>query len=158
MRKVEFTAFFLVFLLACSRHSSPSNNVILFDIEGQTVKKERIEIIDNKISDSLKVLAYVVVNLESPLRDTSKNVKVKSVEILKLSVTTENSQKQIIDFSYRNDNGSDYQKDIWKLCNEKLSGWYKNQPYEKMIGRNNWEDRVVLVVVFYILPGRHNQK
>ncbi|MFT4070392.1 MAG: hypothetical protein QM654_00545 [Dysgonamonadaceae bacterium] len=83
-------------------------------------KIERIEFFDSNINDSLRVVYKVVVNLEYPLKDTTKIINIQSFDLISLSVINLITKEIIINPSYDNNIGTDYQKYVWSLCYNKL--------------------------------------
>jgi hypothetical protein len=150
MKRIEILVLFLIFYvsISCQKKSETSIPYLI----GNKKQMNRLIVKDVNLADSLKVVFQVVVKLEYPLRDTSKHINVKKVDILRLSALSLSTKEQIIDFSYINENGSDYQKHIWDICLKKFSYWYNNQPYEKLVDRNQWGDKVVLGGTLYLLP------
>lgn len=154
---IIFTIFLFIFVGCCNSQSKNKNIPVLFRTEDSFPKK-RITILDNYISDSLKVSFQVMVDFKYPLKDTMKSVIVDSVKIVRMSVISLNKEEQIIDFSYNNEFGTPYQQYIWRLCASRFDYWYKNQPYDKMTGRNQWENEAVFGGVFYIIPSYSNYR
>jgi hypothetical protein len=153
MRKTKSLILALLFFVSCFCQNKSTEEKVPFLIGG-TSQNTLIKIFDNYLSDSLKVVFQVVVNLEHPLRDTTEHIKVKDVEILRMLAISLSTNEKVIDYSYINSKGSKYQKYIWDLCLKKFSYWYNYQPYDRMIDRNQWGDRIVLGGTVYIIPNK----
>ena len=117
-------------------------------------KHQKIAIKDKSISDSTRVSFVVVIRFIYPLKDTTKMVQISSVEISQLTTTSSKDNKKITTYSSSNKKMSAYQKYIWNLCNSKFQYWYRNQPYETMIGRNQWGKLAVFGGALYIIPDK----
>jgi hypothetical protein len=113
-------------------------------------QSEKLTIEDSAITDSLKVFFQVVVDFKYPLKDTTKCIIVDDVNILTMRVTSLNTKKHVINFSYNNEKGTPYQKYIWDLCNKQFGYWYRNQPYNMLKNKFEWGKRAVFGGVLYI--------
>jgi hypothetical protein len=115
-------------------------------------KNDKIEFLDSNINDSLRVVYKVVINLDYPLKDTTKVINIESFDLISMSVINLTTKEFVINTSYDNNVGTDYQKYVWNLCYNKLKYWYMRQCYKNMIDRLQWDKRVVLGGTLYILP------
>lgn len=152
MKVINFTMLILIFeVVSCQAQNQLKECQVPF-LLNNIGRKERLVIKDHQISDSLKVIFQVIVKLESPLRDTTKIIKVQSVDILRILAVSLSNHKTVLDFSYRKEKGTLYQNYIWNICSRNFVYWYENQLYGSMIDKKQWGDRLVLGGTLYILP------
>ncbi|BEG99611.1 hypothetical protein [Bacteroides sedimenti] len=155
MVKKGIFSLLVVFLLGINCQSiaqeKPTNFVpLLFDTVkvGVNYKRERLCIKDTLIQDSLRILFRVALKFEYPLNDISKPVIVKSVELTDLHVKSLTTNKQFC--IYHNERKmSRYQREIWNRYSRMFDYWYRNQPYEKLVYRQEYGDLAYLGGVLY---------
>jgi hypothetical protein len=154
--KITFIVLIFIFIcqLGTSQKKTKRDIPVLFDTVkvAASYKRERLVLKDVYFSDSLRIGFKVILKFKYPLRDTSKMVLIKSIRLLELEIkylTT--GEIDIIHFSNRN-NWSIQEKKIWNRYTKTLYYWYSNQPYEKMIDRQTYDNKVVFGGVLYAAP------
>lgn len=115
-------------------------------------KRKRLEIKDPLLSDSLKFLVKVVVEFKYPLNNITKRIIVKSVRLIDLEAKSLSKKEQgFIDFSERKKLPK-CQRNVWNRYSRIFNYWYRHQPYEKMIDRKAYGNKVCFGAVFYVMP------
>lgn len=126
---------------------------ILFDTVRVDVNylRKRLYIKDTLLVDSFRIGFRVALEFEYPLRDIAKPVNVKSVKLICLDIRSLTTKKQ-----YRIDlfkeKGTRSQRKLWNRYSRILNYWYRNQPFEKMIDRLSYGNKVNFVGILYATP------
>ncbi|MCD7971294.1 MAG: hypothetical protein LUG18_01295 [Candidatus Azobacteroides sp.] len=154
-KRIFFFLCFLLFTFSCNsenKENIENNKDKIPDLLVSDPNGEKKIIYTEDLNDSLKVFFQVVVDFEYPLKDTTKQIIVQNVRTLLMSVSSLTTGENIIDYSYRDGTGTDYQKYIWNLCTNKFNYWYRHQPYEILMEKNMWENQVTFGGIIYLKP------
>lgn len=126
---------------------------VLFDTAKVDVNyvRKRLYIKDTLLVDSFRIGFRVALEFEYPLRDIAKPVTVKSVKLMYLDVKSLTTKKQYrIDLS--KEKGTRSQRKLWNRYSIIFDYLYRNQPYEKMIYRQEYGNKAHFVGVLYAIP------
>lgn len=154
MKKVVFLLLVLVTNLCFSQKKAMSFIPLLFDTSKVNIndKRERIEIKDSLLNDTLKIGFKVMLEFKYPINDTSKPICLNTIVLKCLEIKSFRTKKQYSIEFIRKNKWNRYKRDIWNRYSEILNYWYKNQPYEKMIYRQEYGDKGYFGGVLYAVP------
>lgn len=145
--------FVFVSVLGFSQEKATDFLPVLFDTVKRDINyiRKPLYIKDTLLVDSFRIGYRVALEFEYPLRDISKPVNVKSVKLIYLDVKSLTTEKQ-----YRIDlfkeKGTRSQRELWNRYSIIFDYWYRNQPYEKMIYRQEYGNKAHFVGVLYAIP------
>jgi hypothetical protein len=127
---------------------------ILFDTVKVDIKdkRKRLEIKDTLFSDTVRIGFKVTLEFKYPLNDTTKAINIKSLKLISLDVKSLTTEKQYRIDLLRKNKWFKCKRDIWNRYSEIFNYWYWNQPYEKMIDRQAYGNKVYLGGVLYAIP------
>ncbi len=140
--------------LCFSQKKAMSFIPILFDTSKVSIndKRERIEVKDSLLNDTLKIGFKVMLEFKYPLNDISKPVCINALILKRLDIKSFRTKKQYSIELVRKNKWNRCQRDIWNRYSEIFNYWYKNQPYEKMIYRHEYGDKGYFGGVLYAVP------
>jgi len=128
---------------------------VLFDtvIVGLNDMSKRLEIKDTLFSDTVRIGYKITLEFKHPLSDTTNAIYIKSVKLISLDIKSLTTEKQhSIDLLEKN-KWSICERNIWNRYSEIFNYWYWNQPYEKMIDRQDYGNKAYFGGVIYAIPG-----
>jgi len=115
-------------------------------IQIQTIK-------DVCIKDSIRVIYQVIVDFAFPFEDTTKNTIVNAVSLNKIYILKPNEKPGRKTLLYKCDKLTQFQDKIWKLCENKLSDFYKFRLYDNYpFSRKGLGNRVSFGGEIYFVP------
>jgi hypothetical protein len=150
--------FILIFVLVTnfgfSQDKSNKFLPVLFDTAKVDIKykRKRIEIKDALLLDSLKIVYKVALEFKYPLSNIFKPVIISSVKLINLDIKSLTTKKQYSINLFEKNKWSIYYGNIWYRYSKLFNYWYRNQPYNKMIDRESYGNKVYFGGVLYVSP------
>ncbi|MCL1937502.1 MAG: hypothetical protein FWF52_03785 [Candidatus Azobacteroides sp.] len=113
---------------------------------------------DSIFGEPARVIFVVDVSFENPLCDSTKEIRVIDVEIVRLRVKLLKTDKQQYDYDIKCEarNKDAFQQKICQHFSWVFLYLFQHQPYEKMGDRKSFSNRVLFGGSVYIVPPNNN--